>query len=348
MSKKRVNITLDPNLHSQAKELGLNISGVTERALRAYIQSLDGDRQQVGLFHTASDGVTEDFDNQIEDANPSSVGESRSIEEILSEYESYGKTVLGRSESTLDQHTRYVGRLLRHTAKPPTEIEEVDLIEYIESEQPMSEAKNKNILSSFRIFFREFIGSDVAANFKIPSISPNPTEVPSKKELQVFYDAIESVKYQVIFLMYATSGLRSAELLELTMDDINESDRMVVPDSTSETKQTWVSFYNIEAERVYNRFKPERAANDSRVFQASKPTVNKRFRRISEESGIKITPQRLRRWFASEMSSLGVESSYIDAFCGRTPESVLEKHYLDYSPRKLRSIYTSAEIEVFD
>lgn len=39
------------------------------------------------------------------------------------------------------------------------------------------------------------------------------------------------------------------------------------------------------------------------------------------------------------MASLGVDSSYIDAFCGRTPDSVLEKHNLDYSPRILKQIY---------
>ena len=50
---------------------------------------------------------------------------------------------------------------------------------------------------------------------------------------------------------------------------------------------------------------------------------------MSEETGVKVTVQMLRRWFASEMSRLGVDGEYIDAFCGRTPTSVLEKHYLD-------------------
>jgi intergrase/recombinase len=72
------------------------------------------------------------------------------------------------------------------------------------------------------------------------------------------------------------------------------------------------------------------------------------FQKISEESGVKITPQVLRRWFASEMASLGVDSSYIDAFAGRVPESVLEKHYLDYSPRKLKKIYDNADLTVLD
>jgi len=53
--------------------------------------------------------------------------------------------------------------------------------------------------------------------------------VPTKNEFQTFYAAIERPKYRAIFLIYATSGLRSTELLELIMEDINEEMRMLVP-----------------------------------------------------------------------------------------------------------------------
>lgn len=88
--------------------------------------------------------------------------------------------------------------------------------------------------------------------------------------------------------------------------------------------------------------------SDDRLFQMAKPTVNSVFQKISEESGVKITPQMLRRWFASEMASLGVDSTYIDAFCGRTPDSVLESYYLDYSPRKFKEIYDDAGLTVLE
>ncbi len=100
-------------------------------------------------------------------------------------------------------------------------------------------------------------------------------------------------------------GLRSAELLELTMEDINEEMRILVPDKQSEVKKRWVSFYNGEAEAAFEAFKSHRDHDDERIFQASKPTVNKTFRDLPEESGVKITPQMFRRWFASEIASLG-------------------------------------------
>jgi intergrase/recombinase len=69
---------------------------------------------------------------------------------------------------------------------------------------------------------------------------------------------------------------------------------------------------------------------------------------VSEDVCVKVTVQKLRRWFATEMSRCGVDAKYIDAFAGRTPSSVLEKHYLDYSPERLKQIYDEAEITVLE
>ena len=37
----RVNVSLDPELYRRAKALGLNVSGVSERALREYVDRLE-------------------------------------------------------------------------------------------------------------------------------------------------------------------------------------------------------------------------------------------------------------------------------------------------------------------
>jgi intergrase/recombinase len=65
-----------------------------------------------------------------------------------------------------------------------------------------------------------------------------------------------------------------------------------------------------------------------------------------EKTGINITPQKLRQWFCSEMLRLGVSETYVDAFCGRVPKSVLARHYTDFSPEKLKEIYEKARIGV--
>jgi intergrase/recombinase len=61
-----------------------------------------------------------------------------------------------------------------------------------------------------------------------------------------------------------------------------------------------------------------------------------------DKTGINITPQKLRQWFCSEMMRLGMSETYIDALCGRVPNSVLARHYTDFSPGKVQEIYAKA------
>jgi intergrase/recombinase len=67
-----------------------------------------------------------------------------------------------------------------------------------------------------------------------------------------------------------------------------------------------------------------------------------------EKTGLNITPQKLRQWFCSEMLRLGISETYVDAFCGRVPKSVLARHYTDFSPEKLREIYEEVHFHIFD
>jgi len=48
------------------------------------------------------------------------------------------------------------------------------------------------------------------------------------------------------------------------------------------------------------------------------------------------------------MLSKGVSDSYVDAFCGRTPKSVLARHYTDYAPEKLEDIYRKTNLKMLD
>lgn len=63
---------------------------------------------------------------------------------------------------------------------------------------------------------------------------------------------------------------------------------------------------------------------------------------------MKVTIQRIRRRFATEMSRCGVGAKYIDAFAGRTTSSASEKHYLDYSPSWLQETYDDVKLTALE
>jgi post-segregation antitoxin (ccd killing protein) len=59
--KTRVNVSLDPELYRRAKALGLNVSGVSERALREYVDRLEnGSGQSRVLVGSSATDESED------------------------------------------------------------------------------------------------------------------------------------------------------------------------------------------------------------------------------------------------------------------------------------------------
>jgi intergrase/recombinase len=122
---------------------------------------------------------------------------------------------------------------------------------------------------------------------------------------------------------------------------------MIIPNShQGQTKHSWITFYNEEFERILQQYMTSRHSTSDLLFSVSRKRIADIFRRTSRRTGKRITAQTLRRWFCSQMLQLGVQEIYIDAFCGRTPQTVLARHYTDYTPDTLQTIYEKAELTV--
>ena len=148
--------------------------------------------------------------------------------------------------------------------------------------------------------------------------------------------------------MYANTGLRRDEILALQKEDVNRNLRMVRPNNhkKSQTKHSWVSFYNDEAEHWLNIYLESRNDRSPKLFPHRKEDFCRMWREAREKTGIHISPQDLRFWFCSEMGSIGVSDRYVDAFCERVPRSILARHYTDYSPEWLKEIYDKVNLRV--
>jgi intergrase/recombinase len=115
---------------------------------------------------------------------------------------------------------------------------------------------------------------------------------------------------------------------------------MIAPNChNGSTKNSYVSFYNREAEEALGKI-----GFGERFFSVSDRQYKKIWKSAKKKSGLHITAQRLREWFCCVMGNLGVSDRYIDAFCGRTPKSVLARHYTDYDLGRLKRIYDDANL----
>ena len=213
----------------------------------------------------------------------------------------------------------------------------------------MSPKTYANALCALKVFFRDFMGmEEVVRTFRFPRRPVKLKMIPSKAEVQRFYYALKTPRARALFLMYATTGLRKSEVLSLKMEDLDLERRMVIPARgySGQTKHSWVSFFNTEAEEALRAYLASRKYIGPKVFPIHHQDFLRIWREAYKETGIHITPQVLREWFACEMGKLGVPDRYVDAFCGRVPRSVLARHYTDYSPERLKEIYVRAGLKV--
>ena len=129
----------------------------------------------------------------------------------------------------------------------------------------------------------------------------------------------------------------------MSVDEVDFKKRMVVPDChNGASKHSYVSFYNGETGDALNKIDFE----GDKLFNISDRQFRKIWKTASKQTGLTVSPQKLREWFCCEMGNLGVSDRYIDAFCGRTPKSVLARHYTDYNPDRLMRIYEEANLKV--
>ncbi|KXA98218.1 hypothetical protein AKJ40_03525 [candidate division MSBL1 archaeon SCGC-AAA259M10] len=258
----------------------------------------------------------------------------------------------GLAERTINQHLNNIKDLSSFLDKPLTKVTKQDLRDYLKKYKKYSRSYFANKIKSLRAFYGRFLDTDLADSFKIPQPqSENNQKVPDRKELERFYNNIDGragKKYRAFFLIKATSGLRTNELTNLTMENLDLEERMIEPNHNSKTKRSYISFYNQETEKVLKKFLPHRKEDDERLFQVGESNVHRKFRKISEKANVKIIPKMLRKWFTKQMQNSEIPGKYIDAFCGRLPRSVRAKHYTDYSPERLKEIYENADIKVLE
>ena len=109
-----------------------------------------------------------------------------------------------------------------------------------------------NTLKSLKVFFRDFLNKpDIVETFRFPKQNYKPKNIPSREALKNFYEALSSTKEKALFLLYASSGLRRMEALNLSIEDINFQNKMIKPKAHSEdTKKAWLSFFNEETSQV--------------------------------------------------------------------------------------------------
>jgi len=267
---------------------------------------------------------------------------------LLLRFYDFCRVDLRLADNTAKEYRRHMRRFLETAKKPAGSVTAEDVREVLKPLTNGSANTYGNVLKPLKIFFRDFMKMpEVIESFKFRKAPLMPVTVPSKEQLCRFYSALRTPIARALFLTYASTGLRKMEQLSLRKDDIDWEKRMIIPKNHSgETKKSWVAFFNEEAELALKQYLATRKDDSQKLFRISPHNFIDVWKYASQESGVKVTPQVLREWFCDEMGRLNVPDRYVDAFCGRVPNSVLAKRYSDFAPEKLKVVYDKANLTV--
>jgi integrase/recombinase XerD len=348
-SKRNVVLYLDRDLVEKTRNLGFNLSKTFENHLKQLITQFS----QVSTLNNCESSCNkqswwaEPDLNRRPLARKAPVTDNEDCDQLLERFHDFQIVDLRRSKRTAYEKVWFIKKLLQIVKKRPTEISREDLRSYLKSLESYSASYYKNALMALKVFFRDFLEApEAVASFKFPHQIFKPKQIVSKEQLKQFYECLETKKEKALFMLYATTGLRRDEILSLKLEDIDLERRMITPNNHhGETKKSWVSFYNEEAEQVLKEYlDSKKHSRSERLFPMQRQEVVELWKTARDKTGIDITPQKLRQWFCSEMMRLGVSETHIDAFCGRAPKSVLARHYTDFSPEKLKEVYDKANL----
>ncbi|MCK5625814.1 tyrosine-type recombinase/integrase [Candidatus Bathyarchaeota archaeon] len=276
--------------------------------------------------------------------------DSKSIvefKELEKQFHDFCLVDLQLMKSTINNHLSYLRRFRKGIDKPIETLTIQDIRRVLMKHKDDPPSTYSNMIKTLRRFFRDFLKKpDLIVSFKLPTCHPPIKKVPTKETLQKFYNNIDGRLERALFLLLASSGLRRSEALYIKLNETDLEKRMLTPHHRSRTKRSYITFYNEEAEDALKQWIEIRPVNSDKLFPMSTTTQHNLFYGAREKTGIKITPQMLREWFCSEMGRLGIQDRYVDAFCGRVPNSILARHYTDCSPQRLKEIYDKASLNV--
>lgn len=279
------------------------------------------------------------------DIVPDKDEEIKDSESSLADYERFAKEELTLGQTTIDNQKSAILGYLSHS-KGIINKETVKM--YLDSNE--SDSWKSNQLKALRRYIRDYLKLGNWINeFDFAKTKAKIKTIPTDDHLRQFFDLLP-FQVQVVFLILMNSGLRLNEVLSLRLYDVNLVTGMVnaLEIHKGTTKSSWISFITQQTIEIVENWLMTSDCEyvdeeNHKIFCISDRMVQQVFKNTSEQIDFSINPHLLRTVFTEKCSQAGIKDKYIDAFCGRVSQSVLAKHYTDYSPEALRKHYDLVE-----
>jgi Site-specific recombinase XerD len=255
------------------------------------------------------------------------------------------------------------------------------LHDYILKEVSISPGRAYQLSKVLKLFIKEIImpknhslGRELYDSFKIIKSEKNYTPIQlSINTLKAIFNTIKHEGAKAYFILLAETGLRTGEIFNLKIDQVDLTNRIIKIGKINKTKRAYLTFLHPEtAEFLKTHYLPFREnfikTNENKVINSPilknidkwkarlfpyddfdiRNAIKKAMRSVL---GREFRLYDLRSFFASYLIKQGVSPLIVNLLQGRSSPSqfeILEKHYFVLSIEELREIYEKHAPKLLD
>jgi integrase/recombinase XerD len=234
---------------------------------------------------------------------------------------------------------------LNYIKKPPEQITQEDIKQYLAHEISDKKAKPRTISlkkSALRFLYDEILNKNIT-DIKTPKIPQSLPSVLTKEEVKKLIDAAGSDKTKLIIELIYSAGLRVSECVKLEIDDIDFNENLINIKSGKGSKDRVTILSPITAEHL-KKYILTLEKDEKYLFPGNKDILSTRniqkiIQRAAKKAGItkKTTPHTLRHSFATHLLENGTDIRLIQELLGHSQLSTTQI-YTHVSKEQLKKI----------
>jgi len=271
------------------------------------------------------------------------------VAKILDDYKAYLE-IRGYSQGTIKQYLHDVNLLVRYCSKPPWELSERELLEFLvrlRRERGYGAASLRRKISSLRTFYRflqrvGMVEKNILDSIERPKAPKRLPTFLTREEVEKLIAVADNFRDRLLIRLLYVTGLRVSEAASLTWSDIDFEKGEILVRSGKGGKSRIV-LVDRETLNMLRKFKHDRAGRGESVLGISVRTIQHIVKKVREKAGIdkKVTPHVLRHSFATSLLEAGADLRTIQELLGHASLSTTQI-YTHVTRKHLREEYLKA------
>lgn len=256
--------------------------------------------------------------------------EQMTFKEAAKSYIDLKRNVL--SPTTIREYTRNIDRLSEtFTSLRITDIKALDVQREINR---LSKDKSPKTVRNYHGFISAILGTfrpNLIINTTLPQKVKNEPYIPSEQDVKRIIKEVEGTHFEIPVLL-ACYGLRRSEICALTLADLHENTLSINKAKVMDSNKKWVdkTTKTTESTRevIISPILADKIRNQGYIYIGHPNSISKHLTRLQDKLNMpRFSLHKLRHYFASKMSALGIPEADILKLGGWNSDHVMKTVY---------------------